>query len=174
MLIKLNDSKKTFGPSNRVPRQNTTTIMAPATLSNQKTSNEIKAAAVTNNQQQQQQQQQSEADHRSGNKLNHHHHNHHHRNHTNRQKTPVSNSTSQPLPSATSDLNTSSSNERSNSPPAMFDYSTENMKTIMTMRKTNFNDKTLSVIGSILDVPLPSENDAFSEYSTFVNNIFSK
>lgn len=36
------------------------------------------------------------------------------------------------------------------------------------------HDKTLSIVGSILDVPLPSENDAFSEYSTFVNNIFSK
>lgn len=38
----------------------------------------------------------------------------------------------------------------------------------------NIHDKTLSIVGSILDVPLPSENDAFSEYSTFVNNIFSK
>lgn len=38
----------------------------------------------------------------------------------------------------------------------------------------NLHDKTLSIVGSILDVPLPSENDAFSEYSTFVNNIFSK
>lgn len=35
-------------------------------------------------------------------------------------------------------------------------------------------EKTLSIVGSILDVPLPAENDAFSEYSTFVNNIFSK
>ena len=35
-------------------------------------------------------------------------------------------------------------------------------------------DRTVSVVGSILDVPLPSDNDAFSEYSTFVNNIFNK
>ncbi|CAF0710934.1 unnamed protein product [Brachionus calyciflorus] len=39
--------------------------------------------------------------------------------------------------------------------------------------KSNY-EKTIGTVGSILDVPLPSENDAFSEYSTFVTNIFTK
>ena len=41
-------------------------------------------------------------------------------------------------------------------------------------RKGRAVEKAFSVVNSILDVPLPSDNDAFSEYSTFVNNIFSK
>jgi hypothetical protein len=41
-------------------------------------------------------------------------------------------------------------------------------------RRQQQQEKTQSVVGSILDVPLPSETDAFSEYSTFVNNIFNK
>ncbi len=40
-------------------------------------------------------------------------------------------------------------------------------------RRYGLAEKTLSVAGSILDMPLP-DNDAFSEYSTFVNNIFNK
>ena len=35
-------------------------------------------------------------------------------------------------------------------------------------------ERTFSIVGSILDVPLPSDNDGNSEYSTFVNNIFNK
>lgn len=35
-------------------------------------------------------------------------------------------------------------------------------------------EKQQIIVGSILDMPLPSDNDAISEYSTFVNNIFSK
>ncbi len=50
----------------------------------------------------------------------------------------------------------------------------ENFETFIKDVKRRQQEKTLSVVGSILDVPLPSETDAFSEYSTFVNNIFNK
>ncbi|RNA16560.1 dead ringer -like protein [Brachionus plicatilis] len=43
------------------------------------------------------------------------------------------------------------------------------------MNKIKLPKETKSdTIGSILDIPLPSENDAFSEYSFFVTNVFKK
>ncbi len=45
---------------------------------------------------------------------------------------------------------------------------------ISKLKQIESAEKTKMAVGLILDVPVPSDNDAFSEYSTFVNNIFSK
>jgi hypothetical protein len=65
--------------------------------------------------------------------------------------------------------NINKNNEDRYDPFSLYGCSNENY-----MKSKQNPDRTVSVVGSILDVPLPSDNDAFSEYSTFVNNIFNK
>ncbi len=59
------------------------------------------------------------------------------------------------------------------SPPTIVDETSTDTSTIIE-RKPHERTNKYGTVASIYDVPLPSDNDAVSEYSSFVNNVFNK